>query len=160
MRGNLMKRLGLAVVAIAAVAMNAHASPQASTPTSSPESPMAARAPGMVKMDACLSARFVERFPHLGKLNGFGDITLPEVPDEVAKRVSTSRKITLVVYPTERRPAIANNYLLYTVPCDEDAARSCHYLGVMTQFGMPIQRMYGPLDLDVKPALVSKLSGA
>lgn len=140
MSGSRMKRMGLAIVAIAAAAMSAQATPQGPTPE--------------------LSALFVERFPDLGKLNGFGAIPFAEVTGGVAERVSASRKITLVVYPTEGRPAIANNYLIYTVPCDADALRSCHYLGVMTQFGMPIQRMYGPLDLDATPAVELKLSGA
>jgi len=155
MSGSRMKRMGLAVVAIAAVAMSAQASPQAVVQ----EMPTPSHQPEAVRMDLALAALLVKRFPDLGKLNGFGAIPFAEVSGDVAERVSASRKITLVVYPTEGRAAIANNYLIYTVPCDADVSRSCHYLGVMTQFGMPIQRMYGPLDLEAKPAMELKLSG-
>lgn len=161
MSGRLMKRVGgAAMMAVAMVSLGARASEQASPSASAPDAQSASRGPVMVEMKPALSTLFIERFPDLGMLNGLRDIPLPEVPDAIAERVSASRKITLVVYPAERRQVISNNYLIYTAPCDADASRSCHYLGVMTQFGMPIQRMYGPVDLDAKPALELKLSGA
>ncbi|MDH0864175.1 hypothetical protein [Mitsuaria sp. GD03876] len=141
-----MAAVGMTVMGVQAVAEIEQSAPQ------TPEAAASA-----VRTETPLSALFVERYPELAKLNGFGGIPFSDVTDTLGERVSKSRKVTLVVYPAHARTAIANSYLIYNVPCEDDAARNCHYLGVMTQFGMPIQRMYGPLDLELRPGIELRL---